>query len=116
MHFLIKEWHMIGLKTFFLLDSLHFYRLNSFNSFLTPIFFFFQLLTAFTIIALTEARKFVIQSKPSDTEKLFDKNSFTFSQDKDDTKDPTIFTGDVQKSKTVIAENYASKNKDFKFA
>lgn len=74
------------------------------------------LVTVLAIIVLTDARTFVIKSKPSDSERLFDKKEFTFSQDKEDNKEPTIFTGDVQKSKVVLSENYSSKNKDFKFA
>jgi hypothetical protein len=59
---------------------------------------------------------FKIQSSPSANENLFDKKEFTFSQDKEDDKEPTIFTGDVQKSKVVLSENYANKNKGFKYA
>jgi hypothetical protein len=46
---------------------------------------------------------------------LFGDKDFTFSQDKDDKKEPTIFKGDPMKSKVVINENVQGK-KNFKFA
>lgn len=66
-------------------------------------------------VATTTARKIVIKSNPNKNADLFSDKDFTFSQDKDDNKKPSTFTGDVMKSKTVISEN-VNKNKNFKFA
>lgn len=74
-----------------------------------------QLLTLLAIIGTSTARKIIIKSNPDRNADLFQDKDFTFSQDKDDNKEPTIFKGDPMKTKTVISENVSRKN-NFKFA
>lgn len=89
-------------------------------SFLNNITFFFllslrQFLTLLAIIGTSAARKIVIKSNPDRNADLFQDKEFTFSQDKDDKKEPSTFSGNVMKSKTLISENVQGK-KNFKFA
>lgn len=74
-----------------------------------------QFLTLLAIIGTSTARKIIIKSNPDRNADLFQDKDFTFSQDKDDNKEPTIFKGDPMKTKTVISENVSRKN-NFKFA
>jgi len=74
-----------------------------------------SLLTVLAIVATSTARKIIIKSNPERNAELFQDKDFTFSQDKDDNKQPTIFTGDPMKTKTLISENVQGK-KTFKFA
>lgn len=67
------------------------------------------------LIGTSTARKIIIKSNPDRNADLFEDKDFTFSQDKDDNKEPTIFKGDPMKTKTVISENVQGK-KNFKFA
>lgn len=67
------------------------------------------------LIGTSTARKIIIKSNPDRNADLFQDKDFTFSQDKDDNKQPTIFKGDPMKTKTVISENVQTK-KAFKFA
>jgi hypothetical protein len=67
------------------------------------------------IVGLSSARKIIIKSKPDKNADLFQDKEFTFSQDPVDDKEPTIFKGDVMKTKTLISENVQGK-KNFKFA
>lgn len=67
------------------------------------------------IIGSTTSRKIIIKSNPDRNAEFFEDKDFTFDQSKDDGKEPTKFTGDVMKSKTVISENVQGK-KNFKFA
>ncbi|KAG5684537.1 hypothetical protein PVAND_013764 [Polypedilum vanderplanki] len=73
------------------------------------------LLTLLAIIGSSPARKIIIKSNPDRNAEYFQDKDFTFDQSKDDGKQPTYFTGDVMKSKTVISENVQGK-KNFKFA
>jgi len=72
-------------------------------------------LTVLVIIGLSSARKIIIKSNPDRNADLFQDKDFTFSQDKDDNVEPTIFKGDPMKTKTLISENVQGK-KNFKFA
>jgi len=72
-------------------------------------------LTLLAIIGLSSARKIVIKSNPDRNADLFQDKDFTFSQDKDDNKEPSSFSGDPMKTKTLISENVQGK-KSFKFA
>ncbi|CRL04555.1 CLUMA_CG017626, isoform A [Clunio marinus] len=72
-------------------------------------------LTLLAIIGHSSARKIIIKSNPDRNAELFQDKDFTFSQGKEDTKEPTIFTGDPMKTKTLISENVQGK-KNFKFA
>lgn len=67
------------------------------------------------IITISSARKITIKSNPDKNADLFQDKDFTFSQDKEDNKKPTIFKGDPMKTKTLISENVQGK-KTFKFA
>jgi len=72
-------------------------------------------LTLLVIVGTSTARKIIIKSNPDRNADLFHDKEFTFSQDKDDNVEPTIFKGDVMKSKTTFSENIQGK-KQFKFA
>jgi hypothetical protein len=74
-----------------------------------------QFLTLLAIIGTSCARKIIIKSNPDKNADLFQDKDFTFSQDKEDTQDPSTFRGDPMKTKTVISENVQGK-KSFKFA
>jgi len=74
-----------------------------------------SLLTVLAIISTSAARKIIIKSNPERNADLFQDKEFTFSQDKDDKQQPTIFKGDPMKTKTLISENVQGK-KTFKFA
>lgn len=76
----------------------------------------FSYLLAFCLIfSILDARKIIIKSNPERNADLFGDKDFTFSQDQDDKKEPTIFKGNVMKTKTLINENVTGK-KSFKFA
>lgn len=74
-----------------------------------------HLLAFCLIFSVFDARKIVIKSNPDRNADLFGDKDFTFSQDKDDNKEPTIFKGDPMKSKVTINENVQGR-KNFKFA
>jgi len=74
-----------------------------------------SLLTVLAIISTSTARKIIIKSNPERNADLFQDKDFTFSQGKDDNREPTIFKGDPMKTKTLISENVQGK-KNFKFA
>jgi len=74
-----------------------------------------QFLTLLIIIGTSTARKIIIKSNPDKNADLFKDSDFTFSQDKDDGKEPSTFTGDPMKSKITQTQNVQGK-KNFKFA
>jgi hypothetical protein len=74
-----------------------------------------QFLTLLAIISTSSARKIIIKSNPDKNADLFQDKEFTFSQDKEDNKEPSAFKGDPMKTKTLINENVQGK-KNFKFA
>jgi hypothetical protein len=74
-----------------------------------------QLLILLFICRTTSARKIVIKSNVDRNAEFFKNKDFTFDQSKDDGKQPTVFKGDVMKSKTTVSENVQGK-KNFKFA
>lgn len=74
-----------------------------------------HLLALCLIFSFLDGRKIVIKSNPERNADLFGDKDFTFSQDQDDKKEPTIFKGNVMKTKTLINENVTGK-KNFKFA
>ena len=76
---------------------------------------FLKLLLLLSIIASTSTRKIVIKSNVDRNSEFFNAKNFTFDQSKDDGKQPTVFKGDVMKSKTTVSENVQGK-KNFKFA
>lgn len=67
------------------------------------------------ICTTVPARKIVIKSNVDRNSEYFKNKDFTFDQSKDDGKQPTVFKGDVMKSKTVVSENVQGR-KNFKFA
>jgi hypothetical protein len=74
-------------------NNLHIYKFILFCSFLS------QLLTLFAIATSSSARKIIIKSNPERNADLFQDKDFTFSQDKEDRQEPTIFKGDPMKTK-----------------
>lgn len=72
-------------------------------------------MTLLVIIGSSSTRKIIIKSNPDRNAEFFQDKDFTFDQSKDDGKQPTVFTGDPKKTKTVISENVQGK-KNFKFA
>lgn len=88
---------------------------QTFTHFFSSLSLTLQFLTLLAIIGTTTARKIIIKSNSNRNSELFQDKDFTFSQDKDDKKEATIFKGDVMKSKTLISENVQGK-KAFKFA
>jgi len=74
-----------------------------------------SVVTLLAIICLSSARKIIIKSNPDRNADLFQEKDLTFTQDKDDNVEPTIFRGDPMKTKTLISENVQGK-KNFKFA
>lgn len=83
---------------------------NNFSSSIT-----LQFIVLLAIVSSSSARKIIIKSNPDKNADLFQDKEFTFSQDKEDKKEPTIFKGDPMKTKTLISENVQGK-KQFKFA
>lgn len=61
---------------------------------------------------IVNAAKIIIKSVDSPSDALFENDNFIFSKDVKDTKQPTLFSGDVMKAKTKQNINERTKDKN----